>query len=123
MQSHEMPFAASAKKNPDSLTVVVGCYSQVSANEVAMVQGVDYVIGNNDKMNFLDYLGNRKPVRPVVVRERIDRNDFCLGGVEQVHYEQRANLKFRMAVILCVHFVLFPFAREELVLENLMICK
>ena len=35
---------------------MVGCYSQVSANEVAMVEGVDYVIGNHDKLNFLDYL-------------------------------------------------------------------
>ena len=100
-----------SKKNPDSLTVVVGCYSQVSANEVAMVQGVDYVIGNNDKMNFLDYLGNRKPDRPVVVRERIDRNDFCLGGVEQVHYEQRANLKIQDGCDFMCSFCVIPFAR------------
>ena len=100
-----------SKKNPDSLTVVVGCYSQVSANEVAMVQGVDYVIGNNDKMNFLDYLGNRKPDRPVVVRERIDRNDFCLGGVEQVHYEQRANLKIQDGCDFMCSFCVIPLAR------------
>ena len=98
-----------SKKNPDSLTVVVGCYSQVSANEVAMVQGVDYVIGNNDKMNFLDYLGNRKPDRPVVVRERIDRDDFCLGGVEQVHYEQRANLKIQDGCDFMCSFCVIPW--------------
>ena len=92
------------------MTVVVGCYSQVSANEVAMIWN-DYVIGNNDKMNFLDYLGNRKPVRPVVVRERIDRDDFCLGGAEQVHYEQRANLKIQDGCDFMCSFCVIPFAR------------
>ena len=36
MQSREMPYAA-FRSNPDATTVVVGCYSQISANEVAMV--------------------------------------------------------------------------------------
>ena len=43
--------------NPNALTVVAGCYSQISANEVAMIQGVDYVIGNHDKLNF--FSGNK----------------------------------------------------------------
>ena len=30
-----------SRKNPNPITVVVGCYSQISANEVAMVEGVD----------------------------------------------------------------------------------
>ena len=50
-----------SRKNPTSITVVVGCYSQTSANEVAMVDGVDYIIGNHDKMNFLNYLTDVKP--------------------------------------------------------------
>ena len=80
------------RNNPTSITVVVGCYSQTSANDVAMVDGVDYVIGNHDKMNFLDYVAEEKPSHPVVVRERIDRSDFSIGYVGDVHFEQRANL-------------------------------
>ena len=26
-----------------------------------MIKGVDYVIGNHDKLNFLDYLADQKP--------------------------------------------------------------
>jgi threonylcarbamoyladenosine tRNA methylthiotransferase MtaB len=84
-----------SRKNPNSITVVVGCYSQISANEVAMVEGVDYVIGNHDKMNFLDYIGGQKPEKPVVVRERIDREDFTVGYVGEVEFAQRANLKIQ----------------------------
>ena len=70
-----------SRNNPTSITVVVGCYSQTSANDVAMVDGVDYVIGNHDKMNFLDYVAEEKPSHPVVVRERIDKSDFSIGYV------------------------------------------
>ena len=100
-----------SRKNPNSITVVVGCYSQISANEVAMVEGVDFVIGNHDKMNFLDYLGDRKPESPVIVRERIDREDFSIGYVGETSFEQRANLKIQDGCNFMCSFCVIPFAR------------
>ena len=99
------------RTNPNSVTVVVGCYSQTSANEVAMVEGVDYVIGNHDKMNFLNYLSDKKPEKPVVVRERIDRSDFSLGYVGEVKFAQRANLKIQDGCDFMCSFCVIPFAR------------
>ena len=99
------------KKNPKATTVVVGCYSQISANEVAMVDGVDYVIGNHDKLNFLDYLSEDKPENPVVVRERIDREDFSIGMVGEAQFEQRANLKIQDGCDFMCSFCIIPFAR------------
>ena len=100
-----------SRNNPTSITVVVGCYSQTSANDVAMVDGVDYVIGNHDKMNFLDYVAEEKPSHPVVVRERIDRSDFSIGYVGEVHFEQRANLKIQDGCDFMCSFCVIPFAR------------
>jgi threonylcarbamoyladenosine tRNA methylthiotransferase MtaB len=99
------------QKNPSATTVVVGCYSQISANEVAMVEGVDYVIGNHDKLNFLDYLSEDKPETPVVVRERIDREDFSIGVVGEAQFEQRANLKIQDGCDFMCTFCIIPFAR------------
>ena len=42
------------RKNPNAITIVLGCYSQISANEIASINGVDYVIGNHDKTNFFN---------------------------------------------------------------------
>ena len=83
------------RKNSQAVTVVVGCYSQMAANRIAMIEGVDYVIGNHDKLNFLDYLTDEKPASPVVVRERISREDFSIGFVGDPDFEQRANLKIQ----------------------------
>ena len=100
-----------SRKNPTSITVVVGCYSQTSANEVAMVEGVDYIIGNHDKMNFLNYLTDVKPESPVIVRERIDRSDFSIGYVGEVEFAQRANLKIQDGCDFMCSFCVIPFAR------------
>ncbi len=99
------------RKNPNAVTVVVGCYSQISANEIAMIEGVDYVIGNHDKMNFLQYLGNQKNENPVIVRDRISREDFTIGFVGDTEYLQRANLKIQDGCDFMCTFCVIPFAR------------
>lgn len=99
------------RKNPEAMTVVVGCYSQMAANRIAMIDGVDYVIGNHDKLNFLDYLADDKPVTPVIVRERISREDFSIGFVGDPDFEQRANLKIQDGCDFMCSFCVIPFAR------------
>ena len=111
MQSRANAIRRFSRNNPYATTVVVGCYSQISANEVAMVDGVDYVIGNHDKLNFLNYLSEEKPETPVVVRERIDREDFSIGLVGEAKFEQRANLKIQDGCDFMCSFCIIPFAR------------
>ncbi len=37
------------KRDPESLIIVTGCYAQLKAEEIAAIEGVDLVIGNNFK--------------------------------------------------------------------------
>lgn len=36
-------------ENPDAIIAVTGCYAQLKPNDVAMIEGVDLVVGNNKK--------------------------------------------------------------------------
>lgn len=99
------------RQNPEALTVVVGCYSQMDANSIAMIKGVDYVIGNHDKMNFLDHVDDIKPSTPVIVRDRISREDFSIGFVGDPQFEQRANLKIQDGCDFMCSFCVIPFSR------------
>ena len=47
-----------AKHNPAAFIVVTGCYAQLKAEEAALIEGVDLVIGANDKFNITKYLEN-----------------------------------------------------------------
>ncbi len=43
-------------KNPAAFVLVTGCYSQVSPEEVAAIEGVDYICGSSNKMTVVDEL-------------------------------------------------------------------
>ena len=42
------------RKNPDSIVIVIGCYSQRAPEEVAKIEGVSAVIGTADKMKCVE---------------------------------------------------------------------
>jgi threonylcarbamoyladenosine tRNA methylthiotransferase MtaB len=46
-----------AKKiNPDAFVVIVGCYAQLKPTEIAQINGVNMVLGANEKFNILEHL-------------------------------------------------------------------
>lgn len=44
------------KQNPDAFIAVIGCYAQLKPGEIASIEGVDMVLGANEKFNLLDYI-------------------------------------------------------------------
>lgn len=45
------------RRHPGALVVVTGCYAQLNPGLVSRMQGVDLVLGTNEKAAFADYLG------------------------------------------------------------------
>ena len=48
------------KQHPQALMIVTGCYAQLQSDEVAKIEGVDLVLGSNQKMEVLDFLKNHE---------------------------------------------------------------
>ncbi len=46
------------KNNPDAMVIVIGCYAQLKPGEVGSIEGVDIVLGTQEKFNIPSYLGN-----------------------------------------------------------------
>lgn len=46
------------RNNPNSFIVVTGCYAQLRPDEIAKIDGVDAVLGSNEKFNLFSYLEN-----------------------------------------------------------------
>ena len=42
------------KKNPEAYIIVTGCMAQTSSDEIAKIDGVDYVTGNSKKLSVID---------------------------------------------------------------------
>ncbi|MGM9868231.1 MAG: tRNA (N(6)-L-threonylcarbamoyladenosine(37)-C(2))-methylthiotransferase MtaB [Sodaliphilus sp.] len=44
------------KRYPDALMVVTGCYAQLKSKEIAAIEGVDMVLGSEQKLHIADYV-------------------------------------------------------------------
>lgn len=57
-----------ARKNPDAMVIVVGCYSQLKPDEVGQLEGVDLVLGTQEKFKIPEYLGNLQKKKTTEIR-------------------------------------------------------
>ena len=112
------------RANPEAYTAVIGCYAQMGAKALAEIPGVDLIIGNQEKLNVLDYVAAGKNEQALIVRDRIDRDDFeiAFSGVG-VPLHRRANLKIQDGCDFMCSFCVIPFARgraRSRAMENLL---
>ena len=99
------------KQNPDSIVVVTGCYAQVSPEEVLKIEGVNLVIGTNEKNTI-----------PGAVKELIDskkslvHNISCTHDFEEMHVTgygsmTRAYIKIQEGCNQFCSYCIIPYAR------------
>ena len=48
------------KLNPDAIVAVIGCMSQLKASEIGQIEGVDIILGNDDKRKLIELVENHK---------------------------------------------------------------
>ncbi|MBO7594303.1 MAG: tRNA (N(6)-L-threonylcarbamoyladenosine(37)-C(2))-methylthiotransferase MtaB [Salinivirgaceae bacterium] len=52
---------------PETILVAIGCYTQLKPDEVAEIEGVDYIFGSDNKMDLTDIIGNlQKQPKPMI---------------------------------------------------------
>ena len=55
-------ISKAVKSSPDAVVVVVGCFAELKAAEIASIPGVSLVLGNKDKFNVIEHLNRLKGV-------------------------------------------------------------
>ncbi len=101
------------RRNPRGFVAVVGCYSQVAAEAISSIEGVDLVVGNEHKLRVAEYIdGLRKRSSPLVIRARtMSRDDFIIESVGLYDRHARANLKLQDGCDFACSFCIIPRAR------------
>ena len=60
------------KYNPNAFIVVIGCYAQLKPEEISRIEGVDLVLGAQEKFNISNYLKDTvKKKKPVLINQPI----------------------------------------------------
>ncbi len=66
------------RNNPDAFVAVTGCYAQLRPEELSKIEGVDVVLGSNEKFNIFNYTGDfsKNELSCIYVSEKNEINDF-----------------------------------------------
>lgn len=99
------------RANPEALVAVVGCYSQLQAEVLRGIRGVDLVVGTARKLDFLEFLPPEKRTSAIVVREALPCEDFIIDTKGAVTPGHRANLKIQEGCDCFCSYCVVPLAR------------
>ena len=64
------------RQHPGAFVVVTGCYAQLEAETVSKIEGVDLVLGSNEKANLIQFLSDAWNSRGERLEVRGERNVF-----------------------------------------------
>ncbi len=101
------------KKNPDAMVIVVGCYSQLKPDEVGHIEGVDMVLGTQEKFHIPAYLGNLEK------RKTTEIKTTRLADIKSYHKafswgdRTRSFLKIQDGCDYYCSFCTIPYARGK----------
>jgi threonylcarbamoyladenosine tRNA methylthiotransferase MtaB len=95
------------KHSPEGKVVVAGCYAQMEADKIKSMQGVDLILGTNEKYKVFDYLQEDEDTQV-----KIDKtNEFWGAATTQADTHTRAFLKIQDGCNYVCSFCIIPFAR------------
>lgn len=100
-------------RNPETYIIVTGCYAQLQPNEIAEIQGVDLVLGSNEKFRLFDYVdGFEKKELSCVFTSPIDEvTNFDYAYSSDIESRTRAFLKIQDGCDYNCSFCTIPLAR------------
>jgi threonylcarbamoyladenosine tRNA methylthiotransferase MtaB len=95
------------KNSPEGKVVVAGCYAQMEADKIKSMQGVDLILGTQEKYKVFDYLKDEEEVQV-----RIEKStEFWGAATTEADNHTRAFLKIQDGCNYICSFCIIPFAR------------
>ncbi len=103
------------KQNPNAFVIVTGCYAQLRPEEISGIQGVDLVLGSNEKFRLFDIVSDfiKKDLACIYVSPTEELNDFGPAHSTDADSRTRAYLKIQDGCDYTCSFCTIPLARGK----------
>ncbi len=101
------------KNNPETYVIVTGCYAQLQPDEIAKIEGVDLVLGINEKFKLFDYIENfeKRELSCIHITSVEELQDFDEAFSADTDSRTRAFLKIQDGCNYKCSFCTIPLAR------------
>ena len=100
------------RKNPATFVAVVGCYAQIGSEALRRVDGIDLIVGTQDKLRVSDFIDD--PIKlsaPQIIKNKMTKAPFTIATADGAAPTTRANLKIQDGCDFMCSFCVIPFAR------------
>lgn len=101
------------KLNEESIVAVVGCYSQVSPEEVSKIEDVDVIIGTTERNRILELCEKAKEnkVKINIVKNVKTQKEFETINIDDIKSKTRAYIKIQDGCNQFCSYCIIPYAR------------
>jgi threonylcarbamoyladenosine tRNA methylthiotransferase MtaB len=103
------------RHNPGAFVVVTGCYAQLRPEEISGIDGVDAVLGSNEKFNLFSIIDNfeKRDLACIFVSPMQQLNEFGAAHSSDADSRTRAFLKIQDGCDYNCSFCTIPLARGK----------
>jgi len=104
------------KTSPNAFIIVVGCYSQLEAETLKEIEGIDLILGSNAKFSLFDHLNHLEKKRPPVIRtdNALENPEFRSPASGLFLDHTRAFLKIQDGCDAFCSYCIVPFTRGRI---------
>ncbi len=100
------------RMNPEAIIVVAGCYSQIAPKDVIGIEGVNLVIGTDDRNNIVNLIKNVTHEDKIeYVSDIMKIREFEEMKVDQIKGKTRAFIKIQEGCNQFCTYCIIPYAR------------
>lgn len=101
------------RQNPEAFIIVTGCYAQLRPEEIARIDGVDAVLGSNEKFKLFALLENfnKRELACISVTPTENLTEFGIAHSTDADSRTRAFLKIQDGCDYTCSFCTIPLAR------------
>jgi len=101
------------RQNPEAFIIVTGCYAQLRPEEIARIDGVDAVLGSNEKFKLFSLLENfnKRELTCISVTPTENLTEFGVAHSTDADNRTRAFLKIQDGCDYTCSFCTIPLAR------------
>ena len=101
------------RKNPEAFIIVTGCYAQLRPGQIAAIDGVDAVLGSNEKFKLFSILDNfdKRELACISVTPTENLTEFGIAHSTDADNRTRAFLKIQDGCDYTCSFCTIPLAR------------
>ena len=97
--------------NKNAIVIAVGCYAQVSAEELQKLDEVDLILGNNEKKEIVKYIEEFEKEKIVHLEDIVHQKEFIDFGTTTNIEKTRAVIKVQDGCDRFCSYCIIPYAR------------